>query len=157
MKPCQIIFVIDADFEESNTVDIYRSIMRVRQRLQAASTAIAKKYDMSVSEMALLDTLGKYGPLTMGRLAELSFSSAANATYTVRGLEKRGLANRERSKESNRSVNVSLTPDGRKIFRNTYIGTVQSVNSLLAENLDAKQRTTLLELLDRFLGSEHDD
>ena len=59
------------DFEESNTVDTYRSVMRVRQMLHAASTAVAKKFDMSVSEMALLDTLGKYGPLTMGRLAEL--------------------------------------------------------------------------------------
>ena len=97
------------------------------------------------------------GGSTMGRLAELSISSAANATYTVRGLEKRGLAKRERSKESNRNVNVSLTPDGRKIFRNTYIATVQSVNSLLAENLDAEQRTTLLQLLDRLLGSEHED
>ena len=143
-----------SEFEETNTVDVYRSVMRVRQKLHAASAAVAKDFDMSVSEMALLDTLGKYGPQTMGRLAELSFSSAANATYTVQGLEKRGFAKRERSRESNRNVNVSLTSAGRKIFRNTYVRTVQSVNSILAENLDSEQRTTLLELLDNLLDGE---
>ena len=143
------------EFEEANTVDMYRSVMRVRQKLHAASTAVAKDFDMSVSEMALLDTLGKYGPLTMGRLAELSFSSAPNATYTVQGLEKRGLAKRERSRESNRQVNVSLTPDGRKIFKNTFVRTVQSVNSILAANLDNEQRDLLLQLLNKLLGEDH--
>lgn len=146
-----------SEFEESNTVDTYRSVMRIRQRLQAASTAVAKQFDMSVSEMALLDTLGKYGPLTMGRLAELSFSSAANATYTVRGLEERGMVRRERSAQSNRNVDVSLTSQGTKIFRQTYAQTVNSVNKLIAAHLNTEERKRLLALLIALLDGDSDD
>ena len=78
---------------------------------------------------------------------ELSFSSAPNATYTVRGLEKRGLAKRERSQESNRNVNVSLTPEGKKLYKKTYAQTVGAVNAQIADKLSKDERTTLGKLL----------
>ena len=121
--------------------------MRARQSLYATSATVAKTFDLHVSEMALLATLGKYGPMSMGQLAELSFSSAPNATYTVRGLEKRGLAKRERSRESNRNVNVSLTTDGKKLYKKTYAQTVGAVNAQLAEKLNKQERKTLGKLL----------
>jgi len=143
-------------FEEHNTVDIYRAAMRLRQRLYAKSGAVAKQFDLHVSEMALLDTLGKYGPLTMGELAERSFSSAANASYTIQGLEQRGLVQRERSRESQRVVEVKLTARGKKLFQKTYVRTVRSVNALLEQNLNQAQRAMLLDLLNRILAVDAD-
>jgi DNA-binding MarR family transcriptional regulator len=136
-----------SDFEVNNSVEIYRAIMRIRQKLYATSTAVAKQFDLHSSEMALLDTLGKYGPLTMGQLAELSFSSAANATYSIQGLEKLDLVTRKRSTDSHRTVNVELTAKGKKMFKKTYVQTVSAVNSILEQSLNKDQRKTFQELL----------
>ena len=138
-----------SEFYEANTLEIYRVIMRVRQRLYATSTAVAKQFGLHSSEMALLDTLGKYGPLTMGQLADRSFSSAANATYTIQGLERQGLVKRSRSKDSHRVVNVKLTATGENIFRKTYVETVQKVNDMIGEGLSENDRKTLLNLLNK--------
>gem|GEM_PF-2696627 len=140
-------------FEESNTLNIFREVMRVRQRLNSAATMVAKQFDLHTSEMALLDTLGKYGPLTMGDLAERSFSSAANATYTIRGLEKRNLVKRERSTDSHRVVNVQLTRQGKQLFRKTYVQTVREVNEIIGVNLNKTERNSLLALLEEISSS----
>jgi DNA-binding MarR family transcriptional regulator len=145
-----------SEFDEVNTLETYRVIMRVRQRLYATSTEVAKQFGLHSSEMALLDTLGKYGPLTMGQLAERSFSSAANATYTIQGLEQHGLVKRSRSKDSHRVVNVKLTAAGEKMFRKTYVQTVQNVNAMIGEQLGKNDRNTLLDLLNKMVTPESD-
>jgi len=99
--------------------------------------------------MSLIDTLGKYGPLTMGKLAALSFSSPANASYTVQSLEQRELLYRERSSNSQRVVDVRLTPEGTKVFKKTYPRTTEAVNDLINDRLTKQERKTLDKLLEK--------
>ena len=126
---------------------MFRDVMRIRQQLYATATEVAKSLGLTSSEMALVDTLGKYGPLTMGQLAERSFISPANTSYTARSLENRNLITRERSVESNRVVNVRLTPAGVKIFKQSYPRVVREVNELVASKITSKERRNLVNLL----------
>ena len=136
-----------SDSDEETCTSMFRDVMRIRQQLYATATDVAKSLGLTSSEMALVDTLGKYGPLTMGQLAELSFISPPNTSYTARSLEDRDLIQRERSAESNRVVNVRLTPNGEKIFKQSYPRVVGAVNEYLQSRINSKDRQSLVKLL----------
>lgn len=135
--------------EEESSTSIFRNVMRLRQKMHATASEVARTHELHTSEMSLIDTLGKYGPLTMGKLAALSFSSPANATYTVQSLEQRELLYRERSSNSQRVVDVRLTPEGTKVFKKTYPRTTEAVNDLINDRLTKQERKTLDKLLEK--------
>ena len=134
--------------DEDNCTTVFRDVMRIRHELSGLAAGIANTLDLRGTEMALIDTLGKYGPLTMSELAKACFFSPPNATYAVSALEKKGLLQRERSKESHRVVNVELTAEGRKLFKSSYPKILRDVNELLVEKLDPLERKTLAKLLE---------
>ena len=68
-----------SESEQESCTSIFRNVMRLRQKMNATASEVARSYELHTSEMSLIDTLGKYGPLTMGELAAFSFSSPANA------------------------------------------------------------------------------
>ena len=135
--------------EEESCTSIFRNVMRLRQKMHTTASEVARTHELHTSEMSLIDTLGKYGPLTMGKLAALSFSSPANATYTVQSLEQRELLYRERSSNSQRVVDVRLTPEGTKVFKKTYPRTTEAVNDLINDRLTKQERKTLDKLLEK--------
>ncbi len=138
--------------EQESCTSIFRNVMRLRQKLSATASEVAKSRELHTSEMSLIDTLGKYGPLTMGKLAALSFSSPANATYTVQSLEQRKLLKRQRSPDSQRVVDVHLTPQGVKIFKLTYPRTTEAVNQLINGRLTKQERKIFDKLLEKLAG-----
>ncbi len=138
-----------SESEQESCTSIFRNVMRLRQKMHTTASEVARSYELHTSEMSLIDTLGKYGPLTMGELAAFSFSSPANATYTVQSLEKRGLLNRERSAGSQRVVDVRLMPAGKKLFKLTYPRTTEAVNNLINGRLTKQERKTLDRLLEK--------
>lgn len=135
--------------QEMNCTSIFRDVMHLKHKLNNVASEVANDLDLRVSEMAIIDTLGKYGPLTMSKLAATCFFSPPNATYTVRSLEKRKLLTRKRSVDSHRVVNVKLTPAGVKVFKNSYPTTIHVVNEFLAGSLTKKERDTLARLLNK--------
>ncbi|MBT7950046.1 MAG: MarR family transcriptional regulator [Gammaproteobacteria bacterium] len=137
--------------EQGSCISIFRNAMRLRQQLASTASEIARSYDLHTSEMSLLDTLGKYGSLPMGELAALSFSSPANATYTVRSLERRQLLLRKRSEDSQRVVDVHLTSKGEDIFKKTYPQTTEAVNELIKSRLTKKERKEFDRLLEKLI------
>lgn len=123
--------------------------MRLRGHLQAIAATTASGLGIKPTEMSLVDTLGKFGPLTMGRLADLSFISAANSTRAVKNLISDGLVERQRAAHSDREVVVRLTKKGRGVFRESYPQVVHDVNELLAARLTHRDRTRLADLLSK--------
>lgn len=123
--------------------------MRLRSHLQAIAATTASGLGIKPTEMSLVDTLGKFGPLTMGRLADLSFISAANSTRAVKNLISDGLVERQRATHSDREVVVRLTKKGRGVFRESYPQVVHNVNELLAARLTHRDRTRLADLLSK--------
>ena len=133
--------------DEKNCTDVFRDIMHLKHELNALANDVAATLDLRGSEMAIIDTLGKYGFLTMSELAAACFFSPPNATYTVRALEKRKLLTRVRSAASQRVVVVELTAVGEEVFKRSYPSTVQEVDRFLSRKLNIKERQTLASLL----------
>ena len=121
--------------------------MRLRHTLKSMATDVAATLGLQSTEMSALDTLGKFGPMTMGELAQRSFISPPNTTRTIKSLVDRGLVERERSAHSRREINVSLTPAGLRIFKQSYPQMVGDVDALLADKLKLNERQELASLL----------
>ena len=137
--------------EQESCTSIFRNIMRLKQKMHGTASAVAKSHGLHTSEMSLLDTLGTYGPLPMGKLAGLSFSSPANATYTIQSLEKRGLLTRQRSTQSQRVVDVQLKAEGEKLFKKTFPQTTEAINDQLNQRLTKQERKIFDKLLQKLV------
>ena len=137
---------------EKNCTGIFRDIMHLRHELNVLANTAAATHELRGSEMAIIDTLGKYGALNMSELAAACFFSPPNATYTVRALEKRKLLTRVRPEESQRVVVVRLTPAGEEIFKLSYPHTIHEVDNFLAEKLSGVERQDLAGLLHKLAG-----
>ncbi len=69
---------------------------------------VASKVGMSASESQSMHLLQLYGPMTPGRLAEVTGLSTGTITGVVDRLERLGFARRERSTQDRRKVLVVL-------------------------------------------------
>lgn len=137
--------------EEDNCTAVFHDVMRLRHSLRSIASRVADSLGLQSAEMSAIDTLGKFGPLTMGELSRRSFFSPANTTRTVKSLVDRDLVSRQRSQSSDREVIVSLTEIGMKIFQKSYPQMLHDVNDLLASKLNKNERQTLGELLARLI------
>lgn len=134
---------------EKKCTSIFRSIMRIRHRFYTLASQVAGEFELRGSEMAMIDTLGKHGPLSMNELADACFFSPPNATYTVSALEKKKLVKRERSRESHRVVNVYLTRAGEKMFKKSYPTMLNEVNDFIDSRLTKSEVATLSRILQK--------
>ncbi len=106
--------------DEEICVGIFRNLMRARHLLRSKASKVADSNGLHAAEMNVIDILGKFGPISMGRLAAETFISPSNTTNTVKKLERAGIVERQRSATSDREVNVTLTSSGRAVFRKCY-------------------------------------
>jgi DNA-binding MarR family transcriptional regulator len=134
---------------EMNSTGMFRDIMHLKHELNNLANGVAATLDLRGSEMAIIDTLGRFGALTMSELAAACFFSPPNATYTVRSLEKNKLLKRTRSKNSQRVVIVDLTPSGKAVFRQSYPSTLHKVNGFFDSKLSKNERKRLAKLLNK--------
>jgi len=80
------------------------------------SHATASRLGISPADLETMDILGTSGPLTAGRLAELTGLTTGAITGVVDRLERAGFVRRERDANDRRRVIVHLVPDrARKI------------------------------------------
>lgn len=133
--------------EEQNCTAIFHDVMRLRNALQEMAVNAASGLGMKTTEMSILDTLGKFGPLTMGRVAQLSFISPTNTTRAVKNLIADGLVERRRSEHSDREVVVSLTKKGCEMFSESYPRMIHDVNEFLSSGMTERERRSLAGLL----------
>ena len=138
--------------DEENCTSVFHDVMRLRHNLQSMASSVAPTVGLRSTEMSALDTLGKFGPLTMGELAKRSFISPTNTTRTVKNLVGRNLVKRQRSPTSDREVLVRLTADGENVFQQSDPHMIHDVNDLLASKLNEDERWLLASLLARLVG-----
>ena len=75
---------------------------------------------LTLSQFGTLEVLFHLGPLNQGELASKLLRSCGSITAVVAGLERRGLARRERIGEDKRFVRVALTGKGRKLISELF-------------------------------------
>jgi len=135
--------------DEEVTVGLFRDLMRARHLMHKKASEVAEDNGLHAAEMNAIDILGKYGPISMGRLSSETFISPSNTTNTVKKLERSGLVERQRSATSDREVNVALTGNGRAVFRKCYPRILGEAHALMDERLETK---ALAELLRKLAG-----
>jgi DNA-binding MarR family transcriptional regulator len=91
--------------------DLDREIRLMGARTVMLSQAVASRLGLSPADLETLDLLSTNGPLTAGRLAELTGLTTGAITGVVDRLEEAGLVRRERDAEDRRRVIVHLVPD----------------------------------------------
>jgi DNA-binding MarR family transcriptional regulator len=75
---------------------------------------LAKKLELSRTDMRCLDLIGRDGPLTAGRLAEASGLTTGAVTFILDRLEGAGLVMRRRDTEDRRRVWVEIVPEAQQ-------------------------------------------
>jgi len=139
--------------DEDLCVDIFRNIMRARHAMYQMAGGVAERAGLHAAELNVVDILGKFGPMSMGRLASETFISAANTTNTVKKLELTSLVKRKRSDVSARQVTVSLTAKGQAIFRKCYPRILADAHEHLACRLTQAEKADLSQILAKLTSS----
>ncbi len=138
--------------DEALCVDIFRNIMRARHLLHEKASSVAAGAGLHAAELNVIDILGKFGPISMGCLAQETFISPSNTTSTVKKLENAGLVRRKRADHSGREVVVSLTARGRAIFRKSYPAILAKVHDRISERLSHSEMTRFATILRKFVA-----
>jgi DNA-binding MarR family transcriptional regulator len=136
--------------------------LTIRERKQAIEMAVrrqiaevilfnqwvAQQFGMSASDAQFMHLLNLHGPLTPGRLAELSGLSTGTVTGVLDRLERLGYARRERDPDDRRKVIVTV--DEERLWRDfgpLYAPQAEHLAKVL-DHYDADQ----LELIEDFLN-----
>ena len=94
--------------------ELIRDVIQLAREHQAANDAFDEvayeKLGINRTDGRCLDILENQGPMTAGRLAELSGLTTAAVTSVLDRLEKAGYARRVRDENDRRQVIVELTP-----------------------------------------------
>ena len=103
------------------------------------SHAVADRLGMNPADLESLDILARNGPMTAGRLAELTGLTTGAITGLVDRLERRGYARREPHPTDRRSVIVQpLTETAEHDLTPSYAGMSQAMRELMSGYSDAE-------------------
>ena len=87
-------------------------IARLQRRLRRQANA-----GITPSQLAVLGTLDRLGPLTLGELADAESVAPPSITRTVGGLEEKELVERTVVIDDRRSFRLRLTPKARRLIQ----------------------------------------
>jgi DNA-binding MarR family transcriptional regulator len=113
------------------------------------SQAVADRVGISATDLETLDILVRSGPLTAGRLAELTGLTTGAITGLVDRLERRGYAHREPHPTDRRSVIVQpLIENAERDLAPSYAGMSQAMRALMSGYSD-EELSVITEFLTR--------
>jgi DNA-binding MarR family transcriptional regulator len=110
------------------------------------------KLDITLPEARVIASVGSFGPFSIMDLAKHANLDKSQASRAAEVLIKRGLIERETSAEDGRVVLISLTGDGRALYRKV-MPIARKWNADLFECLDEKEREAFGQALDRVIAS----
>ena len=108
----------------------------------------ASRHDLSQPAWRCLAVIARYQPLTAKQLASLTSSDAFKIARAIDLLVRRGLIRRDADKIDRRRASLSLTAEGRKIYRDIDKFMVRVERELTA-TLDPAELSTLRQSLDK--------
>src|SRR5215207_8290306 len=123
-------------------------VMRLGRRLRLERATD----DLTLNQFAVLGTLHRSGPLSVGELAGIERVKPPSMTRTVACLEEAGLVTRRPHAHDGRQVVIDLTPAAREVLaddrRRRDAWLAQHLSDLAPEELELLQRVApLLERL----------
>src|SRR5690349_2634663 len=107
--------------------------------------------NVSMAEYSMLALLGEAGPkgMRMSDLAERRLMSSGGFTRLADRLESRGLIARRQSAVDARSIDATLTSEGRALLRKAWRQQYRDLRRLFLDRLDDDDLRQLAEIWDR--------
>jgi DNA-binding MarR family transcriptional regulator len=118
---------------------------RAMRRLVLAGNEQDVPESFSRSEIAVLDTVGAEGPMTMGEIAGRVRMPLSTATRVVDRLVVRELVQRERPEDNRRVVRVALAPAGHAFYQAALRSRIAGAQHML-QRLTEDERRELVRL-----------
>jgi DNA-binding MarR family transcriptional regulator len=131
-------------------------------RLRLAITRLARRLrqqgetSASPTQLAVLATIERDGPITLGGLAAVERVQPPTITAAVGRLEQRGLVRRLTDPDDRRVARVEITPQGRRLLEQSRSRKTAYLEQRLA-TLTADEQTTIeraAEILERLLEQD---
>jgi DNA-binding MarR family transcriptional regulator len=98
-----------ADVDHQMVARVRLAVLRLGRRLRQNAAA-----GLTASQLGVLSTLDRHGPMTLGDLAHQEGVQPPSVTRMVDALEREGLVRRSESVVDRRAVMAELTGEGRR-------------------------------------------
>lgn len=125
---------------------IQDALVRTIANVVVFNAEVAEQLGLGVSDMQFMTYLMQEGPLSPGRLAELSGLKSGSVTGVIDRLEHAGWVHRERDDSDRRKVRVMLNAERLQSAESPYAGQAANLRRVL-DGFDGEE----LEVIERFL------
>lgn len=115
-----------------------RELARCYQAFEAYSSAHVRSLGLTPSQFDIVATLGNTPGMSFKELGEKTLITKGTLTGVVDRLEAQKLVRRSASPEDGRSMIVSLTPAGERLFERAFVAHLAHMRQALG-GLDAKR------------------
>lgn len=140
-------------------LEAWRGFLLTHERLWRALEAGLAPLDVSMAEYSVLALLGEAGRdgMRMSDLAEGSLMTTGGFTRLADRLERRGLIERRRSTVDGRSVEATLTRDGRALMRRAWRQHRRDLREYFLDRLDDGHLRSLVDIWARLDAADDVD
>ena len=137
---------------EELRAEIGASTLRFIASVVLHNQAVAQQLGLGGSDSQFLSLLGMHGPLTPGRLAELTGLTTGTVTGVIDRLERGGYVRRERDATDRRKVLVTQVPEAVAAIARHYREHGEHLDAVLGRR-DAAQLRVIADFLAEVNGS----
>ena len=132
--------------------EITASTLRFIASVVLHNQAVAQRVGLGGSDSQFLSLLGLHGPLTPGRLAELTGLTTGTVTGVIDRLERAGYVRRERDAADRRKVLVTQVPEAMAALAEHYREQGEHLDAVLRRR-DPAQLRVIADFLSELVGS----
>jgi MarR family 2-MHQ and catechol resistance regulon transcriptional repressor len=97
-------------------LDVYIKLSRAAESTGQRINDHLHEWHLTTSQFGVLEALYHLGPMPVGQVGEKILRSSANMTLVIDNLVRRGLVERARRADDRRSIEISLTAEGRSLI-----------------------------------------
>jgi MarR family transcriptional regulator, 2-MHQ and catechol-resistance regulon repressor len=127
-------------------LSMWVKLARASDTLAILSGRDIARYNVTIAQFGVIETLGHLGPMTVGKICSKKLSSGGNMTVVVDNLVKDGYVARVQNPDDRRSTVINLTEKGEKKFEEMFPSHAQCVEELCSV-LSEEEQKQLSELL----------
>jgi DNA-binding MarR family transcriptional regulator len=127
---------------------IQEALVRTIANVVVFNAQVADQLGLGVSDMQFMTYLMQEGPLSPGRLSELSGLKSGSVTGVIDRLEHAGYVRRERDETDRRKVRVVLNAEKLQSAESPYAGQAANLRRVL-EAFSGEELDTIARFLER--------
>ena len=145
-----------ADVQPLNRTMTYRLHMLHKLSDHSSQRTYSQETGLSLSDGRCLATVGSFEPLSVNDLARLSNLNKGQASRAAQALVNYGLLSKKGRAEDGRGVVLTLTAQGRRVWRKT-MELIKLRNDDIFSCLNDEEQSQLSDFLDRLIAHANDE